>query len=177
METTVKTSELLKYRKDSVVPKRMLLLEEAIKNRDFETFGIETMKDSNQFHAVCADTYPPIFYMNEVSKNIVHLITKYNNASKQIKAAYTFDAGPNAVIYTPPENYDEVLSLVNHYFPAPGAPISHSRLPPHLEKLIPRFEGVLERIISTKVGPGPQRLGQEYSLIDPESGTIKRSKI
>ena len=34
--------------------------------RDFETFGQLTMADSNQFHATCLDTYPPIFYLNDI---------------------------------------------------------------------------------------------------------------
>jgi len=177
METSVKTSDLLRFRKQNIVPERISRIETAIKERDFETFGIETMKDSNQFHAVCADTYPPIFYMNDISKNIIHLITKYNTISKQIKAAYTFDAGPNAVIYTPPQNYDEVLALINHYFPITSAPLSSYKLPSQLENLIPKFEDVLQGIISTKVGPGPQRLSDDYSLIDPLTGEIVRSKL
>ena len=42
-------------------------MEEAIKNRDFASFAQLTCADSNQFHAVCLDTTPPIFYMNDTS--------------------------------------------------------------------------------------------------------------
>jgi len=42
-------------------------MEEAIKNRDFASFTQLTCTDSNQFHAVCLDTSPPIFYMNDTS--------------------------------------------------------------------------------------------------------------
>jgi len=175
METSVKTSDLLRFRKQSIVPERISRMENAIRARDFETFGFETMKDSNQFHAVCADTYPPIFYMNDISKNIIYLISKYNTISKKIKAAYTFDAGPNAVIYTPPENYDEVLSLINYYFPVPAGPVSHNKLPSHLENLMPKFEDGLQSIIATKLGPGPQRLSDHYSLIDPQTGDLRKN--
>lgn len=42
-------------------------MEEAIRNRDFASFARLTCADSNQFHAVCLDTSPPIFYMNDTS--------------------------------------------------------------------------------------------------------------
>lgn len=58
------------------------------------------MQDSNQFHAICLDTYPPIFYMNDISKIIINLVHVINKHYGYIMAAYTFDAGPNAVIYT-----------------------------------------------------------------------------
>jgi diphosphomevalonate decarboxylase len=51
----------------TVVPSRVLKMEEAIKNRDFASFAKLTCADSNQFHAVCLDTSPPIFYMNDTS--------------------------------------------------------------------------------------------------------------
>ena len=47
-------------------------MEEAIKNRDFPSFARMTCADSNQFHAVCQDTSPPIFYMNDTSHRQVH---------------------------------------------------------------------------------------------------------
>ena len=49
------------------MPKRILQMEEAIRNRDFASFSRLTCTDSNQFHAVCLDTCPPIFYMNDTS--------------------------------------------------------------------------------------------------------------
>lgn len=36
------------------------------------------MKDSNQFHAVCLDTYPPCVYMTDVSHRIAAIIHGYN---------------------------------------------------------------------------------------------------
>lgn len=45
-------------------------LEAAIKRKDFNTFAKLTMQDSNQFHAVCLDTQPPIFYLRSVSRRV-----------------------------------------------------------------------------------------------------------
>ena len=47
------------------------------------------IQDSNQFHAVCLDTYPPVFYLNNVSKMIIQLVTKYNELHKEIKVVTT----------------------------------------------------------------------------------------
>lgn len=44
-------------------------MEKAYLQKDFETFGRITMQDSNQFHSVCLDTFPPIFYMNDISRS------------------------------------------------------------------------------------------------------------
>jgi diphosphomevalonate decarboxylase len=76
---------LTQHRADVVVPQRMAEIEEAIAERDFEKFAKCTIKDSNQFHAVCLDTYPPIFYMNDVSRAVVNMLTKYNKASGEVK--------------------------------------------------------------------------------------------
>ena len=56
MGTSVKTSTLLPHRASSIVEGRVLGVERAFRNRDFQEFGKITMADSNQFHAVCLDT-------------------------------------------------------------------------------------------------------------------------
>ncbi len=120
METSVQTSLLLKHRAEEIVEGRMSGMEKAILDKDFASFAEITMKDSNQFHAVCLDTYPPIFYLNQTSKRIIHIIHTLNDlAAKQGKppvAAYTYDAGPNAVIYTLEENMQPLLNLFASVF-------------------------------------------------------------
>lgn len=51
---------------------------EAVRKKDFAAFAELTMKDSNQFHATCLDTYPPIFYLNSVSQQVINLVHRYN---------------------------------------------------------------------------------------------------
>lgn len=51
------------------------------------------MRDSNMLHAICQDTYPPIFYLNETSHALINFVTQFNQVSKEITLAYTFDAG------------------------------------------------------------------------------------
>jgi diphosphomevalonate decarboxylase len=177
MSDSVATSELLAFRAREVVPKRMKIIEEAIKARDFESFGKVTMMDSNQFHATCLDTYPPIFYMNDVSRSVIQMIHKYNAWAGEIRAAYTFDAGPNAVLYTLDKHVVELLALVLKYYPAKsedlvGDYVSNLALAQEaLEfKLCPSLTEAVEKtgrvhehgdvkmVYCTRGGPGPQML-------------------
>jgi diphosphomevalonate decarboxylase len=99
MQTTVATSDLFKSRVKDVVPKRFEEMKKTIIEKNFHEFANLTMKDSNSFHAVCLDTFPPIAYMNPTSYAAIRLVGDINEKAGKNIAAYTFDAGPNAVIY------------------------------------------------------------------------------
>jgi diphosphomevalonate decarboxylase len=194
MQSTIKTSLLMNERINNVVPARMEAMKKAILEKDFESFAELTMRDSNQFHAVCLDTYPPIFYMNDTSRAIIQLIHEYNASSPdgKLKAAYTYDAGPNAVIYAPKQNMAEIIQLIGHYFPSnkePEAffadpykvvegklgedflPKSHAKFN---ENVIPvQPAGSVSRLLHTKVDDGPRVLAQTESLLK-EDGLPKR---
>jgi diphosphomevalonate decarboxylase len=114
MQETVKTCPTIQQR-IQVVPERMKAMEEAIQKKDFAAFANLTMLDSDHFHELCHTTVPPIHYMNEVSFNVVKLVNEFNE--KEVRAAYTFDAGPNAVIYLPRRFVAEFLAAVLHFFP------------------------------------------------------------
>lgn len=109
MKTSVQTSKLLKYRAENVVPQRTRDIIDAIDKHNFEKFAKLTMEDSNQFHAVCLDTYPPCFYMNDVSRAIIELIHKYNDYKKSIKVSLNYLTNKPFVIII--QNYN---SLTNH---------------------------------------------------------------
>jgi diphosphomevalonate decarboxylase len=111
MQQTVATSTFMTQRvKD--VPGRMDDMISAVKSRDFEKFAKLTMKDSNSFHATCLDTEPPIKYLNETSWAAIRVVESINAAAGKLIAAYTFDAGPNAVIYHLEENQDAVAGTL-----------------------------------------------------------------
>ena len=185
MQRTVETSPLLQHRIAHIVPERMKAISEAILKRDFDTFAQITMADSNQFHAVCLDTAPPIFYMNDVSRTIIALIVELNRVSvakgEGYKAAYTYDAGPNAVIYALDKDVKEIVQLIVSYFPqraqefkdrfqlfAGGADVNaEAKIPEGFnEAVAKRFEvGAVKSLIHTRVGDGPRRLGDEESLL------------
>lgn len=158
MQTTVATSDLFQQRIVDVVPARFKEMSKAILDKDFAKFGELTMKDSNSFHAVCLDSFPPIFYLNDTSKKIIKLIHALNDSEGEIIAAYTFDAGPNAVIYYDAVNEAKVLGLIHKYFGSvPGwDKIDTSALTSSdIVADDTMYKGV-SRIILTEVGPGPQ---------------------
>ena len=189
MSTSKSTSPLLTFRAEEVVPKRMEMMEKAYKNHDFETFGKLTMQDSNQFHATCMDTYPPIFYMTDVSKIIIRLCHVINDFYGSIKAAYTFDAGPNAVIYCLEKDVEMITAVMAKYFPAPGSSTDYCSNPAFFDKcssasdLIPEElatllartgrvprSGDVKYVFHTSAGPGPVKQDADEMLLDPSTG-------
>lgn len=180
MQRTVETSALFQYRIQHVETS-MDDIKKAILAKDFDAFARITMRDSNQFHAVALDTEPPIFYMNDVSRAIIAAVTEYNRVSiaagGKRKAAYTFDAGPNAVIYALEENMKEIISMIIQYFPQPQ-PFKDPFLNEVIEgSLVPGFNtavarqhelGAVKGLIHTCVGDGPRVLGDEHALFDTQ---------
>ncbi|XP_027575572.1 diphosphomevalonate decarboxylase [Pipra filicauda] len=166
MQTSVETSPLLKHRAEVVVPERLAQMIRHIRERDFEGFGQLTMQDSNQFHATCLDTFPPIFYLNDLSRHIIALAHRYNAHHGHIKVAYTFDAGPNAVIFTLADTVDEFVEVVRCSFPPTtngdqfvrGLPVGSAALPQELMAAVVTepVPGAVQYILHTKPGPGPQ---------------------
>lgn len=99
MNRTVRTSSLFYSRVEEVVPERIRMMLDAIKTKNFEIFAELSMKDSNCFHACCLDSFPPISYLTAESFEIIEAVHEYNAKVGKIVIGYTFDAGPNAVIF------------------------------------------------------------------------------
>ena len=168
MQTTVATSNLFETRAKTVVPERMAGIETAIQNRDFPAFAEITMRDSNGFHATCQDSWPPIFYMNDVSRAAVRVVHDINSAVGRTVCAYTFDAGPNAVIYYLENDTEIVAGTIKAILGAStegwegpfNEPLKNVTAPGvALDKLDCRGVDVLKegvsRVILTGVGEGP----------------------
>ncbi|XP_055992420.1 diphosphomevalonate decarboxylase [Sorex fumeus] len=176
MQTSVDTSALLRFRAEKVVPARMAEMVRCVKERDFPAFGQLTMKDSNQFHATCLDTFPPISYLNDTSRRVMQLVHRFNSHHGQTKVAYSFDAGPNAVIFTLDHTVPEFLAAVKHSFPPEangdpflkGLPVTPAPLSDALKAALAMepSPGAIKYVIATQAGPGPQTLDnpQEHLL-------------
>ncbi len=140
MRQTVASSILYKARMDYVenAVKRM---EDAIAKKDFDALAEITMRDSNDMHSVMLDTFPPIMYLNDVSREIIAATHDMNEAEGRMVGAYTFDAGPNGNIITREKDVKRVT------------------------KMLKDIDGV-EEILKVKVGKGPRFLGDKDALID-----------
>ncbi|EER43586.1 diphosphomevalonate decarboxylase [Histoplasma capsulatum var. duboisii H88] len=172
MQATVATSTLFRTRAETVVPARMAAIESAIKNRDFASFAEITMKDSNNFHATNLDTWPPTFYLNDVSRAAIRLVHDINRAAGEIICAYTFDAGPNAVIYYLGKDSEHVIGTFKSILKAEtegwdgvyGGAVKHIKCGIPLENLdsraVAELKGGVNTVILTGVGEGPQKVGQ-----------------
>lgn len=166
MKRSVETSQLLKYRADTIVPKRTQDMIMAIERRDFAQFAELTMRDSNQLHAVCLDTDPPCVYMNDTSHCVANLIHKINHVAGAVKVCYTFDAGPNACLFLEEDNVPLVSGLIEHYFPAlngqelfrgePLMPQKPNETMLNQLNLQVQQPGQLKYIIATRIGQGPK---------------------
>ncbi|XP_062442370.1 diphosphomevalonate decarboxylase isoform X2 [Rhea pennata] len=179
MQTSVDTSPLLKHRAEALVPERIARMARHIRERDLEGFGQLTMRDSNQFHATCLDTFPPIFYLNDVSRRIIALVHRYNTHHGRTKVAYTFDAGPNAVIFALADTVAEFVEVVRRSFPpAPngdqflqGLPVGSASPAEELLSAVVSepVPGAVRYILHTKPGPGPQLLDDpSQHLLGPD---------
>ena len=177
MQATVATSSLFRTRAESVVPKTMAEMETAIGRRDFERFGRIAMSESNSFHACCLDTDPPIRYLNDVSWAAMQLVQGVNEKVGRVVAAYTFDAGPNCVVYFLEGERKGVVGCL-------GGCLK--------EGLVERVDGGVElgegyegakevlrrgvsNVIMTGVGEGP--VSVEEHLIDERGEEVKKTTV
>lgn len=178
MQTTVKTSTLFKTRAQDVVPQRMKEMEEAILLRDFETFAKVTMRESNSFHATCLDTDPPIFYLNDVSRAAIRAVEAVNQLAGRTVAAYTFDAGPNAVVYYLErewaflaERLDPCLCDKGGWVEMKNAGSEESRgLGAEYAPVEEALRKGVSRIILTSVGEGP--ISVQDHLVDEQGNPV-----
>lgn len=103
------------------------LVLQAVKERNFDKFAEITMKDSNQFHAVCLDTYPPNIYMNDISHEITSFVHTYNELFPKPKVIYEafLIASASLVkelfisfihLFLPIDSHNQIINYY-HFFP------------------------------------------------------------
>ncbi len=128
MKQTIKTNPVywkwVDYEEYELMPAFL----EAIKSKNWDAVFDMIIQASNGLHAMMLYTQPPIIYLNDISKYIINEVLELK---KEIPIAYTFDAGPNPVVFTLKKYTKNVIDALN--------PIVGN-----------------ERIFPTSVGPGPR---------------------
>ncbi|OQO02933.1 Diphosphomevalonate decarboxylase [Cryoendolithus antarcticus] len=165
MQATVGTSALFKARAETIVPQRMEEMEEAIRKKDFAAFASLTMRDSNSFHATCLDTDPPIFYMNDTSRAAVRVCQAINETAGRTVCAYTFDAGPNAVVYylaadeaAVAGTFRGILGEKTGWEGSRGEKVEKAgQVPENIAGSVETLQKGISRVILTGVGDGPRQ--------------------
>ena len=178
MQSSVETSPLLHHRSAEIVPKRLIEVKSAIASRDFRAFAEICMKESNQLHAICRDTFPPLQYLNDASHTVIQFVHAYNRYHKTCCLAYTFDAGPNAFLFTL-DDYTRDVAQSLHYFFGPkengltskfirGMTVSCDNLVANCLQF-ERCPNLVNYVILSRPGPGPNELLEKH-LISSENG-------
>ena len=114
-------------------------MKNAIRSRDLEAFPTLAMKESSNMHAVMLDSTPPIVYLNDISHSIMRAVHTFNEQEGSTVAGYTFDAGPNAHVYTSDKHAKKI------------------------EQMLMKIKGVKKTIVC-KPGAGPRRLMEKEAL-------------
>lgn len=115
MLQTTETSELLKHRALNTAHVHIAAVKKAIEEKNYNELARLVRLDSNQFHAVCLDTTPPIFYLNDFSKNMINFLHQLDSVLNY-RVAYTFDAGPHAVLLVHKSHTHDVLRAIYEAF-------------------------------------------------------------
>ena len=116
MKITKETSELFKYRINHVVKNNIEKLKKSLEEKDFSNLAEVIIKDSNNFHACCRDSYPTINYLNEESDFIMKCVYTLNKINEKNICAYTFDAGSNAFLIYENKNIRIIDDFFNYIF-------------------------------------------------------------
>ena len=180
MKDSVDTSEFLKHRENVIVPRQLERIKKALNEKDWPLLAEVTMQESNNLHAVCLDTYPPIFYMNSTTKSLISMIHDLNSTHSEPVAAYTVDAGANCFVVTKREYAKFILNTVveasgiksedlnesahNHLNDASVKEFTPDK---KVASIIDEYKGKinLNRIIATKVGEGVKFIKNESKLM------------
>ena len=116
MKITKETSELFKYRINFVVNNNLEKLKKSLAEKNFNNLAEVVIKDSNNFHACCRDSYPSINYLNEQSDFIMKCVMTLNKLKGCNICSYTFDAGSNAFLIYENKNKSIIDIFFNYIF-------------------------------------------------------------
>jgi diphosphomevalonate decarboxylase len=70
------------------------------------------MEESDSMHRAMEESKPALKYLNKISEKIKEGIKEMNKEEGEYLFAYTFDAGPNAHIFTLDKNKKKIVSFL-----------------------------------------------------------------
>ena len=167
-----------------VVPQRMEEVHDAILRRDFPRFAEITMRDSDHLREVCLSSTPVIDYWTPQSKAVVRFVGEFNAFFGAARAAYTFDAGPNAFLFTTTPDLACLLKAALHVFPTAPAQwlfqddalaqrVADCALPDGLAAALTVYGEGFTYIFHSQVGHGPSvETDPGAALIDAEGRPV-----
>lgn len=85
-----------------------------VRKRRWEELFPRIMMHSNALHAVCRYTYPPIEYLTDQSREIIERVHTFIEEHGNV-VAYTFDAGPNPVLFVLEDVWDDARKIVDGF--------------------------------------------------------------
>jgi diphosphomevalonate decarboxylase len=138
MKITAKTSKLYPLQLKGK-ERRLALMRRAIKEKNMPLFASVAMEDSDLMHACMKDSKPSIVYLNSTSQKIKEAVRAFCAKKGSIVAGYTFDAGPNAHIYTTAKYANGIARMLR------------------------KVKGV-KKIMVCRPGDGPKRLKKAISV-------------
>lgn len=117
MRRGVDTSALLSHRAGVLAPARVQEVETALGMRDFPRLAVAVTADSNQCVACAMDTSPPAIYLSSSSHKIIAMIERINLSLERVAVAYSFGAGPGALLLTTEADLPMLLWRLLYHFP------------------------------------------------------------
>lgn len=93
MRRTTATSPLFQEARAKVVKERAPQFIRAFQCRDFELLAELTMRESNELHAVCLDSWPPMIYLDATSFAIMEFVHTLNNNAGRNMVGYSYIQG------------------------------------------------------------------------------------
>ncbi|CCW61289.1 unnamed protein product [Phytomonas sp. EM1] len=178
MQRSLETSPMMASRIAEVVPRRLELVEAAIRARDFESFAAIAMAESDDLQEICRTTTPPIQYATEDSYAMIRLIKAFNAKRGRNVLGYTFDAGANCFMFTLVQDLPEVVAMLMAHFPTDPekfyfqeehliSACAQAKVPDGCANLIDYPKKSFEMLLESCVGSGVRQLGDEESLSKP----------
>lgn len=148
-DAMMRKSDLLMKRAYEVVPENIKSLESAFANKDFAKLCEVVMAESDSLHEVINES--GVDYLNENSYRMKAMVNFFNIPTT--RAAYTFDAGPNAWILVQKSEVKNFLSLIlNHFLIQYDKLDLEENFDQHQFKLLQGYaKRKIEKIIETQV--------------------------